>query len=132
MYFFTADEHYGHFNSIKYSKRPFDTVEEMELIVQNFGETLQQQSLGDEAEFQQVGVKEWINRELLDSTLNLYPQMQSVVWSGETVTPLIIYQTFSCSGRFVALVHNQKLRKVVDRYELAIRISKTGLEHQLK
>jgi len=29
MYFFTADEHYGHRNIIRYCKRPFDSVEEM-------------------------------------------------------------------------------------------------------
>lgn len=36
MWWFTSDEHYGHFNAIKHSFRPFNSLEEMnETIIQN-------------------------------------------------------------------------------------------------
>ena len=35
MYFFTADEHYGHKNIIKYCRRLFSSVEEMDAILIN-------------------------------------------------------------------------------------------------
>lgn len=37
MYFFTSDEHYYHKNAIRYSNRPFSSVEEMnETLISNF------------------------------------------------------------------------------------------------
>ena len=37
MYWFTADEHYGHKNIIKYCDRPFHTIKEMDdVIISNF------------------------------------------------------------------------------------------------
>lgn len=39
MYFFTADEHFGHSNIIKYCKRPFANVKEMdEVIIEKFND----------------------------------------------------------------------------------------------
>ena len=32
-FFFTADEHYGHANSIKYCERPFTSIEEMDATI---------------------------------------------------------------------------------------------------
>lgn len=41
MYFFTADEHYGHENIIKYCDRPFSSVEEMdEELIKRHNETV--------------------------------------------------------------------------------------------
>lgn len=33
MYFFTADEHYGHSNIIEYCNRPFDNIKNMDSII---------------------------------------------------------------------------------------------------
>jgi len=41
MYFFTADEHYDHFNSIEHNNRPFETKEEMnEAIIKRHNEVV--------------------------------------------------------------------------------------------
>jgi calcineurin-like phosphoesterase family protein len=42
MYWFTADEHYGHKNIIEYSDRPYDSVEEMdECLINNHNQVVQ-------------------------------------------------------------------------------------------
>lgn len=39
MYWFTADEHYGHANIIKYCSRPFESIEHMDqVLIANFNE----------------------------------------------------------------------------------------------
>jgi len=41
MYFFTADQHLGHANIIKYCKRPYNSIEEMDaIIIKNFNEVV--------------------------------------------------------------------------------------------
>lgn len=41
MYFFTADEHYGHRNILKYCNRPFNSVDEMDAeIISNHNEVV--------------------------------------------------------------------------------------------
>ena len=41
MYFFTADQHYGHANVIKYCKRPFKDVQEMDAtLIRNHNEVV--------------------------------------------------------------------------------------------
>jgi len=41
MYLFTADEHYGHENIIRYCSRPFSNIEEMDsIIIQRHNETV--------------------------------------------------------------------------------------------
>ena len=43
MYFFTADEHYGHKNIIRYCKRPFTSVDEMDaVLIQRHNEVVQE------------------------------------------------------------------------------------------
>ena len=42
MFWFTSDEHYGHEKVIKYSDRPFGSIDEMdEVLAQNFNEVVQ-------------------------------------------------------------------------------------------
>lgn len=44
MYWFTADEHYGHSNALKYCKRPFEDVNEMDnTIIRNHNEVVSQE-----------------------------------------------------------------------------------------
>lgn len=46
MYWFTADEHYGHHNTIKYNNRPFSSVEEMnETIINNHNKVINKNDL---------------------------------------------------------------------------------------
>ena len=44
--FFTADEHYGHKNIIKYTKRPFASVEEMDaVLIENHNKVVRKEDL---------------------------------------------------------------------------------------
>jgi len=45
-YFFTADQHYGHFNIIKYCNRPFSTLNNMdEVLIKNHNEVVQKNDI---------------------------------------------------------------------------------------
>lgn len=45
-YFFTSDEHYYHFNILKYSGRPFSSVEEMnEKLIENHNEVVRKNDI---------------------------------------------------------------------------------------
>jgi len=46
MYFFTADEHYGHANVLKYNDRPFKNIKEMdEGLIRRFNEKVTPQDI---------------------------------------------------------------------------------------
>jgi len=67
VYFFTADEHYGHFNAIRHSNRPFDTVEEMgDKIIANHNEVVKDNDfvihLGDFTLKDKFSAMSYINR----------------------------------------------------------------------
>lgn len=46
MFYFTSDEHYGHFKVIAYNSRPFDSAEEMDsVLIRNFNEVVTPQDV---------------------------------------------------------------------------------------
>jgi hypothetical protein len=104
---------------------------EIEWIIENFGFLLQRQIRREEGELLYIGKKEWVTRELLDTKLDMSPDNQSVVWNEGPVTALLLYKILNCPSRHVALLADNQVKKIVDRFELADRIADYGLKQRL-
>lgn len=75
MKYFSSDWHINHINILKYSGRPFDTIEEMNTLL--FFQMLKKLSAGDEMYF--LGDLSW-NRDGADSFLNNIPKGVGFHW----------------------------------------------------
>jgi hypothetical protein len=77
-------------------------------------------------------VKELVGRSELVSWLAADLDTRSVEWDGLPLTDALRYRIVGESGRFVALAQRGRLAKVIDRVELATRISQTALEYVIR
>jgi len=106
-------------------------LDELEWIVQNFGNYLQQFAPGEEGELKSAGNKEWVNKELLVNHISFDSFAQSVEWDTTSITPLLLYRILKNPFQYVPLTQGKLLIKIVDRFELSSRIADVLLKQRL-
>lgn len=114
------------------SSRISDT-EEINSIVQNFGNYLHQFSSGDEGELKSPGVKEWVTKSLLLKHISFDKYGQSIEWeSGASISPILLYRIIKASSQYIPLIQNKQLTKIVDRFELSIKIADFAIKQHFE
>lgn len=108
------------------------SLDELEWIVQNFGNFLQQLAPGEEGELRSPGSKEWVSKELLIKRLSFDSFAQSVEWNTTSITPLLLYRIVKNPFQYVPLTQNRLLIKIVDRFELSTKIADVFLKQRLE
>lgn len=105
--------------------------DELEWIVQNFGNYLQQLAPGEEGELRTPGTKEWVTKESLIKHLSFDSFSQSVEWDSTSITPLLLYQIVKNPFQYVPLTQSRLLIKIVDQCELSTKIADLFLKQRL-
>lgn len=113
------------------NERNTSSSEELEWIVQNFGNYLQQLASGEEGELKSPGTKEWVTKELLIKHFSFDNFAQSVEWDNTSITPLLLYRIVKNPFQYVPLTQNRLLIKIVDRFELSTKIADLFLKQRL-
>jgi calcineurin-like phosphoesterase family protein len=106
MYYFTADEHYGHLNIIKYCKRPFRSVDEMDTaIIKKHNEFIRYDDYVIHAGDFSLGDKEYTNK--IINRLNghhIFLKGSHDYWlKGNKSYPYILEMTID--GQFMVICH---------------------------
>ncbi len=113
------------------NEKNISRLDELEWIVQNFGNYLQQLAPGEEGELKSAGTKEWVSKELLVNHVSFDNFAQSVEWDTTSVTPLLLYRILKNPFQHVPLTQGKLLIKIVDRFELSSRIADVLLKQRL-
>lgn len=116
--------------STEFFKQVECVVEGFGMQLHNFKPEFLKQS--DEAVLLEEGESEWVTKELLDRSLRLSPESQSVVWDGGSVTPFLLRQILDRSGQFVALIQKGQVKRVVDKMGIAINFANNVLKQNIK
>ncbi|MBW7943295.1 MAG: hypothetical protein H3C64_13145 [Candidatus Kuenenia stuttgartiensis] len=108
------------------------SLDELEWVIQNYGNFLQQLAPGEEGELRSPGNKEWVSKELLIRRLSFDSFALSVEWNTTSITPLLLYRIVKNPFQYVPLTQNRLLIKIVDRFELSTRIADVFLKQRLE
>ena len=106
--------------------------DEMKWMVQNFGLFLQKHSPGDESELIMSGSKEWVTKDLLSESIWFDKYSQKIIWTDGIVNTILLYRIMKCTAPYVALIEDRELKRIVDRFDLALHIADSFLTEKIK